>query len=758
MLLFALVLCLLFAGLVLPAAFAGRTDALAWAEEQSAAEEGESAAAAEEGALTPLAVDEVTVGPSGNYPTPQEALNNVGVNGGNPWEMVLCADFTIDMITIGFGVNLTIKSESSASPHTLTASADNRHLYIMPGASLTLRDVVLTGGNPDPSEAVGGSVYVFGGEFIMQSGAVIRDNATVLGGAVFVTSPNPNDLGNFRMEGGTISGNSGWQGGAVYAGSTMNNYPIYATMTGGTISGNSSLTFGGGVAVMGPAIFTMTGGEISNNAATRSSDDAVGGGVAAVAGGSFTMNGGLISGNESGYYGGGVAVVYASSFTMNGGEISENSAVHDGGGVVVASPPTSYPYSASSFTMNGGTISDNGTEASGGGVALGQGSSFTMTNGEITGNTAAVYGGGVGLEGASNYASQFSLKGGSISNNSATDGGGVAVTSSEASLTLEGGTLSGNSASKDGGGIWYGNGGKIYLATGDSAAFLGNSAQKLYLPDALPQPVTGGDFAGTASSLSADFAHLGYPDNYPYANNSTVLAFNNYDVFNAASAYELEKVTFNAEGGSFSGGSPTTSDGVWTGLAIKDRMPLPPVRTGWTFIGWATSPGAQTPDFSNATTVSAPLTVYALWGHSVIYHGQGNTSGSVPEDSTMYSDGATVNVAAVGDLKKTDYNFIGWATSPTATKADYQPGDTFTITLNTDLYAVWQAVVPPTPPSPPSPTPASSPPSTPQTGDSIASMTLLVGALLALAALCIGTALRLRRSPATRKIGMHSKH
>ncbi len=39
---------------------------------------------------------------------------------------------------------------------------------------------------------------------------------------------------------------------------------------------------------------------------------------------------------------------------------------------------------------------------------------------------------------------------------------------------------------------------------------------------------------------------------------------------------------------------------------------------------------------------------------------------------------------------RTGYAFLGWATSSTATEAEYQPGDAFTIDSNTILYAVWE--------------------------------------------------------------------
>jgi uncharacterized repeat protein (TIGR02543 family) len=43
---------------------------------------------------------------------------------------------------------------------------------------------------------------------------------------------------------------------------------------------------------------------------------------------------------------------------------------------------------------------------------------------------------------------------------------------------------------------------------------------------------------------------------------------------------------------------------------------------------------------------------------------------------------------------RTNYNFLGWATTDTATSAQYQPGGSYTNNASVTLYAVWQAVTP----------------------------------------------------------------
>jgi len=105
------------------------------------------------------------------------------------------------------------------------------------------------------------------------------------------------------------------------------------------------------------------------------------------------------------------------------------------------------------FTLAGGTISDN-TADIGGGVYV-NGGTFTMSGGEISGNTASNGSGGVAVAAAGT----FTMSGGTISGNTATNGGGVTVytdafTMSSGTFTMSGGTISGNTASNGvGGGV-----------------------------------------------------------------------------------------------------------------------------------------------------------------------------------------------------------------------------------------------------------------------------------------------------------------
>ena len=223
---------------------------------------------------------------------------------------------------------------------------------------------------------------------------------------------------------------------------------------GAKITGNTNTTtatnLGGGVRVYGATgIFTMEGGEISGNRA------ASGGGVSINAANAvFTMNGGKISGNTAtaaAGTGGGVQAAAGAQFTMNdSAEISGNTSTSNGGGVSLATSGTNP--TPIIFTMNGGTISNNSTTAdytNGGGVFItGLKCFFIMRGGTISGNTAVQGGGGV----ANWTNSDFLMYGGTITGNTAAFGGG-AMNFGGGRITMSGGVISNNTATLQGGGI-----------------------------------------------------------------------------------------------------------------------------------------------------------------------------------------------------------------------------------------------------------------------------------------------------------------
>ena len=83
-------------------------------------------------------------------------------------------------------------------------------------------------------------------------------------------------------------------------------------------------------------------------------------------------------------------------------------------------------------------------------------------------------------------------------------------------------------------------------------------------------------------------------------------------------------------------------------------------------------------------SITVTVTVDAK-AYTVSYDGNG---GNGAPDSQLKTHG--INLALSSDKPvREGYIFLGWATSPDAATADYQPGTNFLVDADTKLYAVW---------------------------------------------------------------------
>ena len=290
-----------------------------------------------------------------------------------------------------------------------------------------------------------GAITVDGGSFTMGNGELssISASSSANCGAVYVKNG-----GKFAMNGGKITGctfKNQYSGAVALADGNM-------TMADGAISGNTASEYNaaGGVLVNGTSSLTMSGGTIADNTAKR------GGGVCVRENGTFTMSGGTISGNST-------AVDSATIQQPNAG----------GGGVFVEDN--------AAFEMTNGTITGNKTNGMGGGVATAVlsendtvgGGRFHMTGGTISDNTASCGGGVYSWSGRNRVV----LEGGKIVTNTAyRQGGGVYVSHAPWSITIKNALITANKAAIQGGGIWSCPVGTVSLGT--DAAVFGNTAGK----------------------------------------------------------------------------------------------------------------------------------------------------------------------------------------------------------------------------------------------------------------------------------------
>ena len=145
--------------------------------------------------------------------------------------------------------------------------------------------------------------------------------------------------------------------------------------------------------------------------------------------------------------------------------------------------------------------------------------------------------------------------------------------------------------------------------------------------------------------------------------------------------------------------------------------------TNYEFLGWSTEakkdsaePEYKYTDANNVIKADAPIKLYAIWKAKflrVTYHANTGSDATdsavtVPVDTTKYmgeGDGLIATLMGDGKLAsdhvhaatmkdatpvRTGYTFAGWATTATATTAEYKPGDKINpMTKDVDLYAVW---------------------------------------------------------------------
>jgi len=147
------------------------------------------------------------------------------------------------------------------------------------------------------------------------------------------------------------------------------------------------------------------------------------------------------------------------------------------------------------------------------------------------------------------------------------------------------------------------------------------------------------------------------------------------------------------------GSLPSSTSGTdpWDGW-VTTVSSNTPTRTGYTFNGWNTaSDGTGTNYAASASiTLTSDVTLWAKWTaltYSVTYNGNSNTGGSVPTDSSTYSNGATVTVKSnSGSLTRTNFVFSGWNTASDGSGTAYAATGSATFTMgtaNVTLYARW---------------------------------------------------------------------
>jgi len=169
----------------------------------------------------------------------------------------------------------------------------------------------------------------------------------------------------------------------------------------------------------------------------------------------------------------------------------------------------------------------------------------------------------------------------------------------------------------------------------------------------------------------------------------------------AAWTPESYTVSFDANGGSGTASNVTSTFGLTVSLPGASSF----TRTGHRFLGWATSASATTTDYASGSVLwttdagadGATDTLYAVWdeeSYTVIFDANG---GSGTATSVTPTFGSSVTLPSSG-FSRAGYTFGGWATSSSATTADYASGlqtwatDAGNQGATAYLFAVWTPI------------------------------------------------------------------
>ena len=128
-----------------------------------------------------------------------------------------------------------------------------------------------------------------------------------------------------------------------------------------------------------------------------------------------------------------------------------------------------------------------------------------------------------------------------------------------------------------------------------------------------------------------------------------------------------------------------------------------PSRSGYNFLGWSTNSSATSGIASggtaSASTSTSTITYYAIWQQiaytaTVSYNANGGSGAPGNQSATETDTSVSITLSSTKPTRDR-YNFLGWATSASATSATHQPGQAYNFTgstsgTTTTLYAVWE--------------------------------------------------------------------
>ena len=528
----------------------------------------------------------------------KDAVEEINKSGDTKNEIILTQSFTLKG-------NYILTNSKTTTIKTTTIKGEGHTITVEPNAGITVtgeKNVLNLGEEGyDKKLTIDGDtgvafITVSGGATAnMNKNVTLQNRKSMINACVVIMGSDPvtGSKPVFNMHGGVIEKCSR----AVMAdsGATFN-------MSGGEIRNCVSMNDGGGLYADNSTI-NITGGTISG------CEGRWGGGLYATNSSKITITGGTISECTAGMgAGGGLYATNSSEITISGGTISGCTGLR-GGGLYANN---------STVTITGGTISRCNVGA-GGGLFATNSSKITIRGGTISEcSTTLDTGKGGGL-----YAenSTITISGGTIENNEAARGGGVALTDSTVTdeEPIRNWMVVGNKAYKTGGGIWLGE--KVKWDISDRTKQIYNNQAIEQGADIFLEGGTSAIKLPNAANMGAKYHDSGinidnwYNDNprYTPSENGQVVKANKWlnGGLSLVASYKAipVRIEIDANGGKGGSGSQTVQKGTTVTLEA-------PTKEGHLFKGWKDEKGNSYPageDGKVNITATGDMTLTAEW-------------------------------------------------------------------------------------------------------------------------------------------------
>jgi fimbrial isopeptide formation D2 family protein/uncharacterized repeat protein (TIGR01451 family)/uncharacterized repeat protein (TIGR02543 family) len=423
--------------------------------------------------------------------------------------------------------------------------------------------------------------------------------------------------------------------------------------------------------------------------------------------GQMQVSGGTISGGKAKKGG---AIYNNANLSVSGGTISGNTATADGGAIAVLFDAT--------FSMTGGTVSGN-TANDGGALFLNSTTPATLQGVSFTGNRANADGGALYAQATQVSVKDCTFGGATASAGNGATGDGGAIYAQATTISLAGASSVAHNQTDTG------NGGGIYLASGNTTAILtdtttvsANQAVSSHQADGNGGGVYVGSQAvlrlgaGASAGTGGDAFRGSFSGNVAQGDGGAIYlqAIADGDNSQAAADLQVEASTV-ATFRSNSAGS----------LVKPLAAPIALAQSAIASISTDSMSASDASYFMGSAAQSLGLAVLVFnnydinTAYMVIYHkgdapsSAASISGEVPQDPNFYRAGdkpqVLGNVGGHGSandgsnpLKAGDYLFLGWTTQeggitdPSGSDTYYVPGSELPpMTGYVSLYPVWSS-------------------------------------------------------------------